>query len=73
MVAKIFLDRFYIITTPKGSDSIRMTKIVEPSIGAVDFYDQLFEVEVHGLSREISAELIREYKPTRIAPCLTCI
>ena len=73
MVAKIFLDRFYIITTPKDSDSIRMTKIVEPSIRAVDFCDQLLKMEVHSLRREVASQLIREYKPTRIAPCLTCI
>lgn len=46
MVAKILLDRFYIITAPKSSNSIRMAKIMKASIGAVDFCDQLFEVEV---------------------------
>lgn len=72
VVAKILLDRFYIIAAPKSRNSIRMSKIMKASIRTVDFCDQLFEVEVHGLSREISTELIRKYKSARIAPCLAC-
>ena len=71
-VPHVLLYGLNIVTVLQGDHGIRMAHVMESDVRQSDALYNALEIAVHSHGAQISANLIGEHQPPRVAPCAAC-